>query len=104
MSLPSGCSPFRMLMAAFFVSESAARYSSRSFFSVAVTLTLVPEEEVLESEDVDEVLEEVPVDVFVLEVFVLEVFVLEVFVPEVLAEDVFEVVVFRFFGASRRDF
>ena len=43
-------SPLRSFTAAFLVSASAARYKSSSFFSAAVTLTLVLEEEVFLAE------------------------------------------------------
>lgn len=47
-------SPLSRLTAAFFVSESAARWSSRSFFSAAVTFTDVPDEDFVPEELFDD--------------------------------------------------
>lgn len=94
-SAPAGVSPLRTLTAAFLVSESAARYSSTSFFSVAVSFMVVPELLVVFFAAVEVEL------VFFAAVEVEEVF----FAAEVVEAGFLAAVEEpRFFGASSRDF
>ncbi len=105
-SAPAGVSPLRTLTAAFLVSESAARYGSTSFFSVAVSFMVVPELLVVffavEEEEEDVFFAAVEVEL----VFFAAVEVEEVFFAAEVVEAGFLAAVEepRFFGASSRDF